>query len=72
MTRQDANLKIINKLVDYIYDNPEVRFHQMLFNLNINEFSDETKENIRNVEFNGKTTFKDKYNQESLITLSKL
>jgi hypothetical protein len=49
-----------------------MRFHQILFNLNINEFSEKTKENIKKIDFDGKTTFKDKYNEESSSTLNKL
>lgn len=72
MTRLEANVQIIEKLSDYFYDNPDTRFHQALFNLNINEFSEQTQKNIKLPDFDGKTTFKDRYNEESSITLSKL
>jgi len=35
MTRIEANRTIINILSQYVEDNPDIRFHQMLFNLNL-------------------------------------
>jgi hypothetical protein len=72
MTRLEANLKILDVIKQYVFDNPTMRFHQVLFNLNINEFSEQTKQNIKKIDFDGKTEFKDKYNQESSLTLNKL
>lgn len=68
MTRLQANMKIITMLTTYCYENPDIRFHQALFNLNINEF--ETKDDLGRVEV--LPYLKDKYNEESLVTLSKL
>jgi hypothetical protein len=72
MTRLEANLKILDYIKQYVSDNPTIRFHQVLFNLNINEFSEQTKENIKKIDFDGKTEFKDRYNEESSSTLLKL
>lgn len=68
MTRLEANLKILDYIEQYICNNPDVRFHQALFNLNINEF--ETKDDLGRIEV--LPYLKDKYNQESSLTLSKL
>lgn len=37
MTRQEANREIIKILSQYVEDNPDIRFHQMLHNLNLEE-----------------------------------
>jgi hypothetical protein len=33
---------IINRLSNYLKDNPDIRFGQALYNLSINEFADKT------------------------------
>ena len=68
MTRLEANIEIVKKLTDYFYNNPDTRFHQALFNLNINEF-ETTQDSDSGFD---RTFLKDKYNQESLVTLNKL
>ena len=35
MTRQEANRTILRILSEYVEDNPDIRFHQMLHNLNL-------------------------------------
>jgi len=49
--RQEYNLKIVNKLQQYFIDNPDIRFFQALWNLDIIQID------------NG--YIKDKYNEES-------
>jgi hypothetical protein len=34
--------EIINRLSNYLKDNPDIRFGQALYNLSINEFADKT------------------------------
>jgi len=68
MTRQEANIKICKILKDYCEQNPDVRFTQALFNLGINEFKtmldlDSTID---------RTCLKDKYDEESEVTLKNL
>ena len=58
MNRQEYNLKIINKLQQYFIDNPDIRFFQALWNLNIIETV-----NVK---------IKDKYNEESKVTYNNL
>lgn len=71
MDRQDYNIKIAKYLLKECKktENKDLRFHQLLFNLGINEFSNETKKII--AEINGEPTnpkLKDKYTEESEIT----
>jgi len=56
--RQEYNLKIVERLKQYFIDNPDIRFFQALWNLNIIET---VNDNI-----------KDKYNQEPEITYNNL
>lgn len=59
MTRYEANKKILEILSKYIENNPEQRFIQILWNLELI--------NICNSEL-----IEDRYNEESEITLSNL
>lgn len=75
MTRQEANIKIAEKLLEICKseDSKHLRFHQILFNLGINEFSEGTKNDMNKMSFNSSvTTFKDKYNEESSLTLKNM
>ena len=68
MTRRQANLTILDHIEQYILNNPEVRFNQALFNLGINEL-----ETTLDLDSGFDRTFlKDKYNEESEITLKNL
>ncbi|MBR5598403.1 MAG: hypothetical protein IKW39_00015 [Alphaproteobacteria bacterium] len=59
MTRYEANKKILEILLKYIENNPEQRFIQILWNLDLI--------NIGNSEL-----IEDRYNEESETTLNKL
>lgn len=73
MTRYEANMQIILRLQNYLEQHKDVRFHQALFNLSINEFSEGTINNMKKMSFNNSvTTFKDKYSEESEITLKNM
>jgi len=81
MTRREANFQIIRKLITYCRHNPDVRFTQALFNLGINEFTEETKQAITDPIYYGDQAkcilppeykLLDKYNEESVKTLEKL
>jgi hypothetical protein len=73
MTRNEANMQIILLLSNYLQMYPETRFHQALFNLGINEFSEGTKNEMVKMDFDGRnTTLKDKYIEESITTYLKL
>ena len=63
INRLENNLKILEKLKVIVENNPELRFHQLLFNSGINEFENRTYEGL---------TLKDKYSEESQKTLEKL
>ena len=76
-SRQENNIKISKYLLEL--SNSEagkyLRFNQMLFNLGINEFSEETLERkVTNLELvdSKPNTLKDKYNEESSLTFQKL
>ena len=75
MTQQEYNIKI----AEYILvkckgkDGADLRFHQLLFNLGINEFSNETNGKINTIGSDiSTTTLKDKYNEPSKLTYSEL
>lgn len=56
--RQEYNLKIVKRLEEYFIANPDIRFFQALWNLNIIEtVSDKIK---------------DKYNEEPKVTYNNL
>jgi hypothetical protein len=60
MTRQEANRIILRILIEYVEDNPDIRFHQMLHNLNI------TKQVVTP---DGKFYLEDLYNMEPVKVL---
>lgn len=70
MTRQEANIKIAEELLEICKseNGKHLRFHQLLFNLGINEF--ETSLDLDSG--SDKTFLKDKYNQESTETLKQI
>ncbi len=72
MNRQDYNIKIAKYLLKECKktENKDLRFHQLLFNLDINQFSDETRKWILTPQsaVPQPTTLKDKYDEESEIT----
>lgn len=77
MTRQDYNISIANYILNHCKssENKDQRFHQLLFNLNINEFSDQSKKDIQEIRHPNdivNVTFKDKYQEESKITFDNL
>lgn len=74
MSRQSDNLEILKLLRKYILNNPTLRFNQALFNLDINEFTPETKEAILDPIYYGEPEYKllDKYSEESITTLNKI
>jgi len=73
MTRYEANMQIILLLSNYLEMNKDTRFHQALFNLGINEFSEGTKNSMTKMDFDGRnTTLADKYDEESSATYLKL
>jgi len=73
MTRYEANMQIILLLSNYLEMNKDIRFHQALFNLGINEFSEGTKNEMAKMSYDHRnTTLKDKYQEESSTTYLKL
>lgn len=70
-TRQEYNREIVEIISNYIEINSDVRFNQALFNLGVNEFSEETLERIHFKE-DYKRTLRDKYQEESSKTLLQL
>jgi hypothetical protein len=67
MNRQEANREILKKIEDMVENQPELRFHQILFILGINK-------NITDVPLNYKGRFvcEDLFAEESIITLEKI
>ena len=63
MTRQEANREIINILSQYVEDNPDIRFHQMLHNLNLDE---------QHITEGGEYLCKDLYNMEPVRALERI
>lgn len=63
MTRQEANRQIIQILSQYIEENPDIRFHQALHNLNLEE---------QVVTEGGQYLCKDLYNLEPQKALEKM
>ncbi len=73
MTRYEANMQILLRLSNYLEMNKEARFCQALFNLDINEFSEGTKNDMVKMSYDHRgTTLTDKYTEESEITLNQL
>lgn len=76
MTQQEYNIKIAEYILAKCRgeDGSDLRFHQLLFNLNINEFSDETVEKMHKNPIKEwyPNTLKDKYNESSKLTYDKL
>lgn len=63
--RQEANLEILNKIGEMILNYPDLRFGQILVNLNIIEYQlDPTSFDIIGI--------KDPFNEESVITLNRI
>ncbi len=69
MNRQSSNYAIVAKLLDYFEKNPQIRFHQGLWNLNIIERDMPVRIAPGQSEL-GRII--DKYNEESTETLKKL
>jgi hypothetical protein len=74
MNNKSTNIEICTKLLEWFSkeENKNQRFMQGLFNLDINEFSDETKKSIIDGNPNTLFNYKDKYNESSETTLNKL
>jgi len=68
MTRQEANRDIIKKISEYNERYPDMRFHQILYNLDINQGELEMKEGVST----GNLVLIDKYNEESVKTLNRI
>jgi hypothetical protein len=77
MTRQEANKIILNQISAMVEGAPDLRFHQILFNIGIN------KREIVNVKEgdvggrimsfkNEKYMYQDLYNEESIKTLERI
>ncbi|MEO3405169.1 hypothetical protein AAFN85_14775 [Mucilaginibacter sp. CAU 1740] len=64
--RLEYNREIIKLLSEYVEKYPTQRFGQLLFNLNINQFSD--KDNPENQKFR----LRDIYNDESEVILQRI
>lgn len=62
--RLEYNLKIVDKLKELVTKYPELRFHQLLFNIGIIESNGFVS--------NGQMLAKDKYGEEPNTTLKKL
>ena len=73
MTQQETNIKIAEYILEKCKGNDakNLRFHQLLFNLGINSFSNETIEAINN-NWEVQNSWEDKYNEPSITTLNKL
>jgi len=72
MTRQEANIEICNKLLEFFKEHENVRFNQGLFSLNITEFSEQTLEDIKTNKHTYVSMLKDNYAEESEVTLKKI
>ena len=73
--RQEYNIKIAEFLLEKAKseDGKHLRFTQLLFNVGINEFSEQTKKYMNDLTAPVFTnTLKDKYNEESKVTYEKL
>jgi hypothetical protein len=65
MTRQEYNREIIKQISEHIEANPDTRFFQALWNMNIVESNGINEET-------GRHDVIDKYNEESYHTLNKI
>jgi hypothetical protein len=65
MTRQEYNREIIKQISEYIEANPDTRFFQALWNMNIIESNGMNEET-------GRHDIIDKYNEESKQTLGNI
>lgn len=63
LLRKESNLKITERLKEYFEKNPNIRFHQALYNLSINTCEYDSQENY---------IIKDKFYEESLDTLKNI
>ena len=69
MNRQELNREIIKKVVEYNEKYPDIRFHQILLNLNIAVIDPEFDNSGRPT---GNMVGKDLYNEEPSKTLKRM
>jgi hypothetical protein len=71
MKTEEANKEILRILTDYLTKNPDIRFGQALYNLNINKWSDDAIEKINSpIPNDGNYTFEDNFSKPSQSILN--